>query len=229
MAEHNYKFNVTMTCGGCSGAIERVLKKLEGVKDFDVSLDSQTATVKTEDSVDYATVLEKIKKTGKTVNSGEADGVPQNAEYKYRRRPLIDIVKQQQQLDLSTQHKLVLPPSHSESSSPTAIMTNYGSSSNKDSTSKNDSSSSNYMPPEETFESPPQSPGTPESISPPSSMAFGYEEDPKNLHKAAKAAKVTSRWALVNANRATAQSKTQAKIRPKTKGKIPLDTAHDTK
>ncbi|KAI7514968.1 hypothetical protein KC347_g264 [Hortaea werneckii] len=74
MAEHNYKFNVTMTCGGCSGAIERVLKKLEGVKDFDVSLDSQTATVKTEDSVDYATVLEKIKKTGKTVNSGEADG-----------------------------------------------------------------------------------------------------------------------------------------------------------
>ncbi|RMZ23005.1 hypothetical protein D0859_12968 [Hortaea werneckii] len=81
MAEHNYKFNVTMTCGGCSGAIERVLKKLEGnlgVKDFDVSLDSQTATVKTEDSVDYATVLEKIKKTGKTVNSGEADGVPQS-------------------------------------------------------------------------------------------------------------------------------------------------------
>merc|ERR1712029_748301 len=78
MSDHHYKFNVTMTCGGCSGAIERVLKKLEGVKDFDVSLDSQTATVKTEDSVDYATVLEKIKKTGKTVNSGEADGAPQS-------------------------------------------------------------------------------------------------------------------------------------------------------
>ena len=30
MAEHNYKFNITMTCGGCSGAVERVLKKLEG-------------------------------------------------------------------------------------------------------------------------------------------------------------------------------------------------------
>jgi len=28
--------------------------------------------------VDYATVLEKIKKTGKKVNSGEADGVPQS-------------------------------------------------------------------------------------------------------------------------------------------------------
>jgi copper chaperone len=95
MAEHNYKFNVTMTCGGCSGAVERVLKKLEGiphrrmhtcrawswclagVKSFDVSLDSQTATVKTEENLDYATVLEKIKKTGKQVNSGEADGVAQ--------------------------------------------------------------------------------------------------------------------------------------------------------
>jgi len=30
MAEHNYKFNITMTCGGCSGAVERVLKKLDG-------------------------------------------------------------------------------------------------------------------------------------------------------------------------------------------------------
>ncbi|KAF2720762.1 putative iron/copper transporter Atx1 [Polychaeton citri CBS 116435] len=78
MAEHNYKFNVTMTCGGCSGAVERVLKKLDGVKSFDVSLDSQTANVVAEDSLDYATVLEKIKKTGKKVNSGEADGVEQS-------------------------------------------------------------------------------------------------------------------------------------------------------
>jgi len=34
--------------------------------------------VVTEDKVDYATVLEKIKKTGKKVNSGEADGVAQS-------------------------------------------------------------------------------------------------------------------------------------------------------
>lgn len=27
---HTYEFNVTMTCGGCSGAINRVLTKLEG-------------------------------------------------------------------------------------------------------------------------------------------------------------------------------------------------------
>lgn len=30
MSDHQYKFNVTMTCGGCSGAVERVLKKLDG-------------------------------------------------------------------------------------------------------------------------------------------------------------------------------------------------------
>ena len=46
------------------------------MKSYDVSLDSQTATVKTEESLDYSTVLEKIKKTGKKVNSGEADGSP---------------------------------------------------------------------------------------------------------------------------------------------------------
>ena len=48
-----------------------------GVKSFDVSLDTQTADVVAEESLDYATVLEKIKKTGKKVNSGEADGVAQ--------------------------------------------------------------------------------------------------------------------------------------------------------
>ncbi|KAL1302116.1 hypothetical protein AAFC00_002551 [Neodothiora populina] len=77
MAEHTYKFNVTMTCGGCSGAVERVLKKLDGVKSYDVSLDTQTAFITTEDGLDYTTVLEKIKKTGKKVNSGEADGQAQ--------------------------------------------------------------------------------------------------------------------------------------------------------
>lgn len=77
MSEHKYKFNVTMTCGGCSGAVERVLKKMEGVKSYDVSLDTQTADVTTDESLSYDQVLEKIKKTGKTVNSGEADGVAQ--------------------------------------------------------------------------------------------------------------------------------------------------------
>jgi copper chaperone len=54
-----------------------ILILILGVKSFDVSLDSQTASVVTEPSLDYTTVLEKIKKTGKKVNSGEADGQPQ--------------------------------------------------------------------------------------------------------------------------------------------------------
>ena len=29
-APHHYKFNVKMSCSGCSGAIDRVLKKTEG-------------------------------------------------------------------------------------------------------------------------------------------------------------------------------------------------------
>jgi hypothetical protein len=28
--QHQYKFDITMNCRGCSGAVERVLKKLEG-------------------------------------------------------------------------------------------------------------------------------------------------------------------------------------------------------
>jgi copper chaperone CopZ len=29
--DHTYEFNVTMSCGGCSGAIKRVLGKLDGM------------------------------------------------------------------------------------------------------------------------------------------------------------------------------------------------------
>jgi copper chaperone len=76
VSEHQYKFNVSMSCGGCSGAVERVLKKLDGVKSYDVSLDTQTASVVADPSLPYETVLTTIKKTGKTVNSGEADGAP---------------------------------------------------------------------------------------------------------------------------------------------------------
>jgi len=46
-----------------------------GVKEYNVSLDTQTADVTAVDQLSYEAVLEKIKKTGKTVNSGEADGV----------------------------------------------------------------------------------------------------------------------------------------------------------
>ncbi|KAK4957009.1 Cytosolic copper metallochaperone [Elasticomyces elasticus] len=74
MADHIYKIDITMTCGGCSGTVERVLKKLDGIKSYDVSLDTQSANLVAADSLDYQTILEKIKKTGKKVNKGEADG-----------------------------------------------------------------------------------------------------------------------------------------------------------
>ena len=51
-----------------------MLKHL-GVKSYNVSLDTQTADVTTTDEVSFDTVLKKIKNTGKTVISGEADGV----------------------------------------------------------------------------------------------------------------------------------------------------------
>jgi copper chaperone len=71
---HTYKFDVAMSCGGCSGAVERVLKKLDGVESFDVSLEKQTAEIKATEALPYETVLATIKKTGKKVKSGEADG-----------------------------------------------------------------------------------------------------------------------------------------------------------
>ncbi|KAF5642944.1 metal homeostasis factor ATX1 [Fusarium sp. NRRL 25303] len=75
---HTYEFNITMSCGGCSGAIDRVLKKLDGVESYDVSLENQTAKVVT--ALPYDTVLQKIAKTGKKVNSGKVDGVEQSVE-----------------------------------------------------------------------------------------------------------------------------------------------------
>ncbi|ORY56137.1 uncharacterized protein BCR38DRAFT_356254 [Pseudomassariella vexata] len=81
MAEqHTYKFNISMSCGGCSGAVDRVLKKLDGVESYEVSLEKQEAVVIAKPELTYETVLKTIKKTGKTVNSGEADGVGKSIE-----------------------------------------------------------------------------------------------------------------------------------------------------
>ncbi|SHO77543.1 Cytosolic copper metallochaperone [Malassezia sympodialis ATCC 42132] len=62
---HEYHFDVKMSCSSCSGAIERVLGKLDGVQSFDVSLEKQTVDVRA--TVPFETVLEKIKKTGKEI------------------------------------------------------------------------------------------------------------------------------------------------------------------
>jgi copper chaperone len=49
-----------------------------GVESYNVSLETQTAEITAADSLSYDTVLEKIKKTGKAVKSGEADGEPKD-------------------------------------------------------------------------------------------------------------------------------------------------------
>ncbi|KAI0093859.1 copper chaperone taha [Irpex rosettiformis] len=69
MAEHKYKFDVKMTCGGCRGAVERVLKKTEGISEYSVSLEKQEVLVT--GTIEYDDLLAKIKKTGKEVRSGE--------------------------------------------------------------------------------------------------------------------------------------------------------------
>lgn len=51
-----------------------------GVKSYEVSLESQTATVVAGPDLPFQTVLEKIAKTGKKVNSGEVDGVEHSIE-----------------------------------------------------------------------------------------------------------------------------------------------------
>lgn len=62
---------LTLTTG-CSNAVNRVLQKLDGVKNVDISLDKQLVNVRTSDNLDYDTVLATIKKTGKEVVGGRS-------------------------------------------------------------------------------------------------------------------------------------------------------------
>ncbi|KAL8627517.1 hypothetical protein Q9189_006781 [Teloschistes chrysophthalmus] len=64
-----------MSCSGCSGAVDRVLKKMDGIENYEISLENQCADVWTGESVGFEAVLEKIKKTGKTVTGAWRDGV----------------------------------------------------------------------------------------------------------------------------------------------------------
>ena len=54
---------VAMSCGGCSGAVKRVLGKMEGVESFDIDMEQQKVTVK--GNVEPEAVLQTVAKTGK--------------------------------------------------------------------------------------------------------------------------------------------------------------------
>lgn len=70
VAEHKYQLNVKMTCGGCSGAITRVLNKAQqegSVSSFDVNLETQLVNVS--GPIEEDVLVEKIRKTGKQIIS----------------------------------------------------------------------------------------------------------------------------------------------------------------
>ncbi|XP_016069322.1 PREDICTED: copper transport protein ATOX1 [Miniopterus natalensis] len=59
-----HEFSVEMTCEGCSNAVARVLEKLGGVQS-EIDLPNKKVYIDSEHSVD--TLLETLRKTGKTV------------------------------------------------------------------------------------------------------------------------------------------------------------------
>ncbi|KAN0113911.1 copper chaperone taha [Russula decolorans] len=71
-----------MTCGGCSGAVTRALKKAQekgpGIASYDVNLEKQEVLVS--GTIPYDDVLAVISKTGKEVRSGKVvpEKVPGN-------------------------------------------------------------------------------------------------------------------------------------------------------
>ncbi|KAL5529615.1 hypothetical protein ACEPAG_5600 [Sanghuangporus baumii] len=69
MAEHFYRYKVQMTCGGCSGAVTRVLTKAKesgaGVNSFTVSLENQSVEV--HGPIDFDNLTARIEKTGKKI------------------------------------------------------------------------------------------------------------------------------------------------------------------
>ena len=55
-------FKVQMSCGGCSGAVTRILKKIEGVSDVAADLETQEVKVQCEDGVDPQAMLTALEK-----------------------------------------------------------------------------------------------------------------------------------------------------------------------
>ncbi|KAI3832689.1 hypothetical protein MKW98_002235 [Papaver atlanticum] len=68
---------VAMSCGGCSGAVKRVLDKTQGVESYDIDMEQQKVTVKTNLAPDV--VLQTVAKTGKKTAFWEEEA-PTKAE-----------------------------------------------------------------------------------------------------------------------------------------------------
>ncbi|KAK9518484.1 hypothetical protein VZT92_023790 [Zoarces viviparus] len=59
-----HEFEVAMTCEGCSGAVTRILNKLEGVK-FEIDLPKKLVWIESDRDVEFLT--DTLKKCGKEV------------------------------------------------------------------------------------------------------------------------------------------------------------------
>lgn len=62
-----HEYTVQMTCEGCSGAVQRVLGKLEGKGISKINIDLKGQKVQVTSTLSAEEVLEVIKKTGKKV------------------------------------------------------------------------------------------------------------------------------------------------------------------
>ncbi|CCH42156.1 Superoxide dismutase 1 copper chaperone [Wickerhamomyces ciferrii] len=69
MSDHQYQFNVKMSCSGCSNAVNKALSRKEENSKIDISLENQLVDVTS--SLPYEDVLATIQKTGKEVISGK--------------------------------------------------------------------------------------------------------------------------------------------------------------
>ncbi|KAK3392480.1 hypothetical protein B0T20DRAFT_472297 [Sordaria brevicollis] len=69
--DHHLRFHITMSCGGCSGAVRKVLNKQPAVKPFEEDqpkADPKWVDVYTDGTISLAQVKEIIAKTGKQIN-----------------------------------------------------------------------------------------------------------------------------------------------------------------
>ncbi|CAH9111434.1 unnamed protein product [Cuscuta europaea] len=64
---------VTMSCGGCVGAVKRVLSKMEGVESYHIDEKLQKVTVKVNKSVTADDVKKTVSKTGKRTEFWEEE------------------------------------------------------------------------------------------------------------------------------------------------------------
>ncbi|CAO2836473.1 unnamed protein product [Amaranthus hypochondriacus] len=70
---------VAMSCQGCSGAVKRVLDKMEGVESYDINLEEKKVTVR--GNVQPEAVFQTVSKTGKKTTFWE-EAEPTESEAK---------------------------------------------------------------------------------------------------------------------------------------------------